>query len=277
MKTDDTALPPPGSGDAAVTGPAVIGPAGPRSAGPGSGDAAAAGVTTDLGAGPGHTDPWERPPALPFRAAFGVRDLRAAGVVALGAAVLGVPVGAIWAALAPHSSVTVTIEGAVIADHRQEAFIGADATFAGIAVVTGLLLGIAAYLWRRRRGPWMAIGLAVGGIAGSLVAWWVGHRFGLSDYRALIAQEPGGPPFDRPVDLDATGALFLQPLVAVIVYVLAAGWSRFADLGRIAPDPAAVPLPGDAASPVSSGSAVPEALPAGPAPPPTGGASSPPA
>jgi hypothetical protein len=86
-----------------------------------------------------------------------------------------------------------------------------------------------------------------------LVAWWVGHRFGLPAYRSLITQEPGGPPFDRPVDLDATGALFLQPLVAVIVYVLAAGWSRFADLGRIAPDPAALPPAGDAAPPLSSG------------------------
>jgi hypothetical protein len=231
----------------------------------------------------GGTLPWERPAGLPFRAAFGVRDLRAAAAVALVVALLGAPLGVVWSWAAPHASVVVTSEGAVIADHRQEAFIGADATFAGIAVVAGLVFGIAVYLWRRRRGPWMAIGLALGGLAGSCLAAWAGHRLGLSAYQQLIAREPGGPPFDRPVSLRAVGAVFLQPLVAVIVYVLAAGWSRFADLGRVAPEPAeSDPAPGDrrldgAVPPVSSGSAVPAARPGAPVPPPAGGASSPPA
>jgi hypothetical protein len=253
MKTDDTAVPPTGSG-AAVGLP---------------GDPAV-GLSGDPVVGfPRDPEPRERPAGLPFRAAFGLRDLGPAAVVALAAALVGVPMGAIWAALGPHASVVVTGEGAVIADHRQEAFIGADATFAGIAVVGGLVLGIAVYLWRRRRGPWMAIGVAVGALAGSYLAAKVGHQIGLSAYQRMLAREPGGPPFDRPVTLAARGALFLQPLVAVIVYVLAAGWSRFADLGRVAPEPAEAIL--------SSGSAVPAARPAAPVPPPAGGASSPPA
>jgi hypothetical protein len=238
--------------------------------------------------GTGEPERWYRPGALPFRRAFPPGDLRAAALVVVVAAVLGAPVGAIWAVTGPHASVAVTGEGAVIADHRQEAFIAADGTFAAIAIVTGLVLGIAAYLWRRRRGPWMTIGVALGGLAGAYVAWKVGHRVGLPAYERHLAGEPGGAAFDRPVDLRARGALFLQPVVAVIVYVLAAGWSRFADLGRAAPEPAvpaAAPsgpgwpdplLPGVARS-VSSGPSGPGAPPAAPVPPPVGGASSPPA
>ena len=272
MKTDDTAVPPTGSGGAAVGFPGA-----PAGGGPG-----------DAPGGPGDPGPPERPAGLPFRAAFGLRDLGAAALVALAAALAGVPVGVVWAALAPHASVVVTGEGAVIADHRQEVFIGADATFAGIAIVGGLVFGVAVYLWRRRRGPWMAVGLAVGALAGSYLAAKVGHQIGLSAYQRMIAREPGGPPFDRPVALAARGALFLQPLVAVIVYVLAAGWSRFADLGRVAAEPAelsprreAGPAVGGLAvgsgPAVSSGSAVPAARPVAPVPPPAGGASSPPA
>jgi hypothetical protein len=207
--------------------------------------------------------------------AFQLGDLRAGAAAAVAVAALGIPLGLLWAAIGPHAAVRVTPEGAVYADHRPEAFIGADGTFAAIGLVTGVVLGAGLYLWRRRRGPWMAIGLAAGSLAGAYVAWKVGHQIGLSEYDRLLRAAPTDRAFTRPVDLRAHGVLFLQPLVAVIVYVLAASWSRYGDLGRYSAEP--VPVPLATPEPVSSGSAVPGAPPAAPARPPAGGASSPPA
>jgi hypothetical protein len=212
---------------------------------------------------------WYPARALSFTAVFALRDLGPAGLVVLALALLGVPLGLLWTAVAPHASVLVTPEGAVFADHRPEVFVGADGTLGAIGIGAGFVVGAAVFLWRRQRGPWMAIGVALGSLAGAAVAWKVGHQIGLSSYNRLLEQAPAGRAFDRPVDLKAGGILFVQPIVAVIVYVLAAGWSRFGDLGR-------VPAPAGAGA-VSSGSAVPAAPPAEPAPPPAGGASSPPA
>jgi hypothetical protein len=170
---------------------------------------------------------------LGFRAAFAVRDLRAGGLLALLVAASGVPLGLLWAAVGPRASVMLTSDGAVLAEHSQEAFVGADGTFAAIGLGAGFVAGAAAYLWRRGRGPWTAIGLAAGSLAGAWVAWKVGHQVGLSAYQRLLESEPAGQEFERPVDLRAHGALFVEPIVAVIVYVLAAGWSRFGDLGRV--------------------------------------------
>jgi hypothetical protein len=200
-------------------------------------------------------------------AAFTVRDLRLATIAALAVAALGVPLGVLWALLGPRAQVVVTADGAVLAGHEQEVFFGGEGTFVLIGLVAGVTLGAGLYLWRRGRGPWMAVGLAAGSLAGAYVAWKTGHQIGLSTFNRLVEDGRIGQRFLRPMDVRAEGVLFVQPLVAVIVYVLAAGWSRFGDLGRYAaPEPA-----------FSSHSAELAAPPAAPVPPPAGGASSPPA
>jgi hypothetical protein len=194
---------------------------------------------------------------------FGLRDLRAGVLVALAVASLGVPLGLLWSAVSPHPPMVLTRSGPVLAGYSPEVFVGADGIFALLGIGTGAVLGVALYVWRRGRGPWMATALALGSLAGGYVAWKTGHQLGLDQYRRLVAEGPVGLELVRPVDLRARGVLFVQPLVAVIVYVLAAGWSRFDDLGRVR------------AEPLSSRSAAPGAPPAAPVPPPAAGASSP--
>jgi hypothetical protein len=205
--------------------------------------------------------------------------------VAVVIALLGVPLGLLWGVVSPHAPVVVTRDGAVLAGFRQEVFVAADGTFALIGLLAGLVVGAGVYLWRRARGPWVAIGVALGSLAGGYVAWKTGHQIGLDDFRRLVEDGRIGQRFVRPVDLRAKGVLFVQPLVAVIVYVLAAGWSRFDDLGRVDAGDAGPSFGAGGEPPFGSGdppsfsshSAVPAAPPAGPVPPPVGGASSPPA
>ena len=232
MKTDGPLVPPAG-GDTPMRLPA---------------DAPAAGVTPAAEAvdavpavgpeGPSGPDdgeepaPWHGAVPLPFRSAFAPGDLRAALAVAAGLTVLGIPVGLAWAALGPRASMMVTADGAVQVVNRPEVFIAADGSLGALGLAVGLLSGAGVYLWRRRRGPWMAIGLAVGSLVAAYVAAKTGHRVGLGTYQRLLATEPTGQELERPVGLRAPGMLFVQPLVAVVVYVLAAGWSRYGDLGR---------------------------------------------
>ncbi|WP_163505564.1 DUF2567 domain-containing protein [Fodinicola acaciae] len=218
---------------------------------------------------------WQ-PPPLPISRAFAVGDLRGAVIMAAILTVLGGPAGLLWTLLAPHASAVRSDGVAVYAGFNNEVFIAADATLGAIGLVIGIVAGVAGYAWRGKRGPWMAIGLAVGAAAGSLLAAYLGHQIGLSSFNRLVNSAPAGVEFSVPVNLRATGVLLIEPLVAVLVYVVTAGWSKYGDLRRgdfeIPPEiwPGVDPEP-------SSDLAGPEAPPAGPAPPSAAGASSPPA
>ncbi|HEV7826792.1 MAG TPA: hypothetical protein VGP02_18005 [Mycobacteriales bacterium] len=233
MKTDGPLVPPAGGEAVTPPGAATHAAAGAAAATPAAETPATTTPATATHFGPG---PGDAAAPLSFRAAFAPRDLLGAGVVAVAIAAVGVPVGLLWAALGPRASVLITADGAVSAENRPEVFVGADGSFGALGIAAGFLLGAGVYFWRRGRGPWMAIGLAVGSLAGAYVASKVGHQVGLGTYEKLLAGEPTGQRFQRPVGLRADGMLFLQPLVAVVVYVLAAGWSRFGDLGRVVPD-----------------------------------------
>lgn len=224
-------------------------------------------------------DPYARwrPPPLPPRRAFGLSDLRGAAVMAAILGALGGPVGLLWAWLAPHATAARSDGVAVYVGFNNEVFIASDATLGLMGVVIGVVAGVAGYLWRSKRGPWMAVGLAIGGAAGSLLAAFVGHQIGLSTFNRLINEAQAGVQFSVPVVVRAQGVLLLEPLVAALVYVVTAGWSKYGDLRRgdfeIPPEI----WPGVDPEPVSSNSVGPAAPPAGSAPPSTAEASSPPA
>ena len=177
------------------------------------------------------------PPALTpaalwtgLRASVSWRDLVAAVMLALVVAVTGVGTGALWSWIGPHVPVLMTENGPILAEYYGESAFGQQATFGGLGFVGGLLLGPIAYLIRRRRGPILLLGLAAGCLAAAWVSWKVGVRLGQEEYESLLQHAAPGRKFAMPVELDATGLLFLQPLVAVLAYVLVAAWSRYPDL-----------------------------------------------
>jgi hypothetical protein len=213
-----------------------------------------------------------RPPPLPVSRAFGVGDLRGAAIMAAILGALGGPAGLLWAWLAPHATAARPDGVAVFVGYNNEVFIASDATLGVIGLVIGIVAGVAGYLWRSKRGPWMAIGLAVGGAAGSLLASFVGHQIGLSTFNRLVNEAPAGLEFSVPVSVRAAGVLLIEPLVAVLVYVVTAGWSKYGDLRR-----GDFEIPPEIWPGVSSDSAEPAAPPAESAPPSAAGASSPPA
>lgn len=101
-------------------------------------------------------------------------EARTGGLIAVYAGLLGAAVGLVWATLAPEPPVRRAFFVQPAAAHQ---LVGLDVWFAGIAAVAGLLVAVAALrlLGDAARTVGAIIGVAVGGVLGSLVADRVGY------------------------------------------------------------------------------------------------------
>jgi hypothetical protein len=150
-----------------------------------------------------------------------VRQLRIWAITAGVVAILGVPAGLLWAWVSPRTGYVVIRHGVYLVDPETQAPIGTDARFALIGVVLGLCCGVVAYLRAGRRNELaLVLGLAVGGVLASLIAWGLGHRFGLSEFEHLSATGADNTRVEAPPSLGAHGVVFLWPLLAVVVFGL---------------------------------------------------------
>ncbi|WP_325050883.1 DUF2567 domain-containing protein [Micromonospora musae] len=194
--------------------------------------------------------------------------------VGLALAVLGAPLGLLWAAVAPGTPVIKATLGAVYADPQPEQPIAADSWFSLLGLGFGVLAGVAVwFVLRRRRGPVGLVSAVLGAFAAAVVAWQVGRHVGLAEFDRLLATAPEGQAFTKPADLRAGGIewlygvlpvphgnLLLPAFGAAVMYTLLAGWSRWPSLRpEPEPDPAGL-------SWASAGTPAPPAAPEPPAP-----------
>jgi len=213
------------------------------------GDAADEGAVEDVAVGDGAvpaTDVEARPSLA--------RRWAAAGLTVLVVAVVGAPLGLLWAKVAPGVPIVKTEDGAVFAHPSPEEFIAADGIFTIIMFGLGVAASLVSWFgFRRYRGPLTMLALAVGSVGASVLAWQVGRRIDLGAYRDSVAAARPGDLLTRPPDLRAggftrlfdvvpfvRGDLLIATFGAVIVYTLLAGWSRTASLR---PEPPPVPYP----------------------------------
>ncbi len=141
--------------------------------------------------------------------------------------VAGLVVAVVWRAVAPLVQGQVSIsngqKSAFYVDPETKGFVGQDGTFGICAVVAGLALGVAAFLWFRSRGP-VGAALALGGAgigAGYFAAWfggWLGPGHG--SIIASAQNVPNNGLFNLPLQLSAVGVVWLWPAVAVGLYFL---------------------------------------------------------
>ncbi|MBR7828581.1 DUF2567 domain-containing protein [Actinospica sp. MGRD01-02] len=141
--------------------------------------------------------------------------------------VAGVLVAVIWRAIAPTVQGVVSIsngeKSAYYANAETKGFVGQDGTFGICAAVAGILLAIVAFTWFRRRGPvGAALALAGAGIGAAYFAAWFGTWLGPGRGSIVKAAEniPNNGTFDLPLQLSATGVIWLWPAVAVGLYFL---------------------------------------------------------
>ncbi|MEU5939738.1 DUF2567 domain-containing protein [Micromonospora sp. NPDC047548] len=208
------------------------------------------------------------------------RTLAATATTVLGLTVLGVPLGLLWAAVAPDTPVVKTARGAVYAQPQPEQPIAADGWFSLLGLGFGVLAAVGLWvLLRRRRGPAVLVGAALGALGAALVAWQVGRRVGLAGYQRLLEHAPDGTAFTKPADLRAGGIewvsgvlpvpfgdLLVPAFAAAVTYTLLAGWSRWpslrpepepGDAGGLSWVPGVTPAPTAAPEPPAPGAAEP--------------------
>lgn len=102
----------------------------------------------------------------------GLRGDACAGLLAvLGCVLLGAPIGLLWAGVTPRVEVIVAAGGATsLADPTTSQFIAADGYFLVLVILAGGLTGVLGWLFARRHGPGVVLGLVVGGLLAAEVA-----------------------------------------------------------------------------------------------------------
>ncbi|MGW0733390.1 hypothetical protein [Streptomyces sp. NPDC002851] len=147
-------------------------------------------------------------------------EMREAVVIAVAVTVSGVLLGLLWAWLAPRVPLISDGEAVFLKETEGEQAIGGDGTFILLALGLGALSGLAVFLWRRRGGVPLVVGLAVGGLLASVLAWRLGLYLGPGGDVVARAKAAGeGVPFDAPLDLRVKGALLAWPIAASAVHL----------------------------------------------------------
>ncbi|MEV6649734.1 hypothetical protein [Streptomyces sp. NPDC051219] len=176
-------------------------------------------------------DSWQQPSAggSPYYAPAGpVRDdgpgtaaeVRQAAVVTVVVAATGALLGLLWLWLAPRVQLVSNGEAVFLKDTEGEAAVGADGTFILLALGFGALSAAAVFWFRRRGGIPLVVGLAVGGLLGSIVAWQLGVQLGPHQDVVEQAKAVGeGVPFASPLELVAKGALLAWPMAALATHL----------------------------------------------------------
>ncbi|MDR7278144.1 DUF2567 domain-containing protein [Catenuloplanes atrovinosus] len=205
---------------------------------------------------------------------------------------LGLPLGLLWAVLAPDVPVVQGENGPLLTSAQPEQFVAADAWFTFLGIAFGILITVAAWFaLGRYRGAIALAAVTLGTIGAALLASWAGGKVGLGEYERLKTTAAIGEHFTKPAELRAgdvhlflgflpgiRGDLLAAPLAAAATYTLLAGWSRWPSL-RPEPEPSpAFPTPGVAAPAADVAESVAGAAASGPGSPaaePAASASSP--
>jgi hypothetical protein len=173
------------------------------------------------------------------------RDLTIEGIAAVVVAIvlagLGAALSYVWAAISPRVVLEMTETGPVYTEPNPEGYVGGESVYLLMAVGVGIVSAVAVWLLlRKRRGPVLLAGLAIGSIAGGALMAWLGQRIGLAEYQRLLSDAPVGSRFEVPVKVRSAlidlpglriqGAVLIQAMIAVALYTLLAGFYATASL-----------------------------------------------
>lgn len=156
-------------------------------------------------------------------------DPAAAALVVAACALIGVPLGWLWQHLSPRTLAVMTSGGFVIPE-ESESKIAADGRALFLCAAAGLVIGIALWQWRSRRGPWLVLGAVLGATATAGVLALSGTLFSGGSTTGDT-----GEIFTLPVQVQAPAVLLAAPLMALLSHSIGALFIARDDLGR--PEP----------------------------------------
>ncbi|MFD7962521.1 DUF2567 domain-containing protein [Streptomyces zaomyceticus] len=174
---------------------------------------------------PSPHDPDWPPPPPPMHGPAGdpitAAEVLQGVLVTVVSAIAGALLGVLWLNLAPRVLLISDGKGVYLRNSEGETAIGADGTFVLLALVFGAVAGLVVFLLRRKGGVPLVLGLALGGVLGSLLAWGLGTYFGpTSDVIAHAKAVGPNIAFEAPLELNlGAAALLAWPLAAMIVHL----------------------------------------------------------
>ncbi|MFE3252503.1 DUF2567 domain-containing protein [Streptomyces sp. NPDC059209] len=177
---------------------------------------------------PPNEDPWQTPQGAGSTAAHAAEaadgtdtrtEVRQAAVVTVAVALSGVLLGLLWLWLSPRVPLIAGDSAVFLKDTEGEEAIGSDGTFVLLALGFGAVSALLVFLFRRRGGVPLVVGLALGGLLASGLAWLVGWGLGPDDVVTQARAVGQGATFDAPLELNARGALLAWPVAAMLVHL----------------------------------------------------------
>jgi hypothetical protein len=97
---------------------------------------------------------------------------------------------------------------------------GADAWFAVISGIAGVLIALVLFTRHRHRPVATVCALAAAGLVGSAVAWRLGVLIGRDPVTGALQDMADGTRLDLPLDLRASGVLLAWPIASVATVVV---------------------------------------------------------
>ena len=150
------------------------------------------------------------------------RTARVVALLVLVSLGVGLIVGVLWALIAPRPELVASSGHLVDAVAYPQAYIAADAWLGLLCAAAGLVVAVLGLVrWHSSNPDAVLVGLGLGGIIGSIVAW----RVGLGIGGGPVALPADGVTIAGPLELRSYGVLLFWPTWVAIVG-LAIGVSR---------------------------------------------------
>lgn len=148
-------------------------------------------------------------------------------------ALIGIPVGWLWARLAPPQRLLVREDGTAVplqleSWHRYDDLV----IFGLLGAAAGIFIGVLVWLFRERRGPVVMIAAVLGSLLAAWLAALMGEGMFAGDlYRLDTPPAIGDVVAQAPV-VETAWVFVVQPLFTALTYGVLAAWNGMADLGR---------------------------------------------
>lgn len=184
------------------------------------------------------------------------REWRTAGILTALLAAAGIPIGLLWLALAPRKGYRVVEGGLASLEAQTEESVGSDLVLGLLTVAFAIVVALVVWWKVRPRGVGILLGLTVGMVTCSILAWQIGSLLGTgSSEQELMTL---GTDVIGPLTLRGVPTLVLGGFAAALVTMILACFVTRDDLvparesgrpGYLSSDPARSPAPPTASGP----------------------------
>lgn len=148
-------------------------------------------------------------------------------------ALIGIPLGWLWAHLAPPQRMLVRPDGTLEplqleSWHRFDDLV----IFGLLGMGAGVFVGALIWMFRERRGPVIMIAAVLGSLLAAWLAALMGEGMFAGGLYEITAPPRVGDVIDKAPLLESRWILLVQPMFTALTYGLLAAWNGADDLGR---------------------------------------------